>query len=360
MRNVFIVVALLSMTLSNLSGCAYIYSRTNNVAEKIDSLAKQKNYGLALKILSYVDKDHFNYVFLMSEKKRITAIAKKYEKNSIIEAESYAKKKQWALAMSSYDTALKNLPESIRIKKSRAKFIIKRDKYLKQLENKLLVSSAKTLSKKTATTKEIAQVIPENQQAKKRLSSHIKEVKLTANKLLECTEDSINNKDFQLAEECLSLASNLSDSKATDKKVTLLQRRIESYKNKQQKSQSKSILKLSKNLSQINSNQELIRYQQEISQYYLLNKSDRKAIKLKKELDEKIKLTLQSGIKQGQDLYSQGRIKPALTLWNELYQLDSGNTQLNDYIHRAEKVLKKIQSLSSKPNSLSLPKNKAE
>lgn len=340
----------------SLTSCAYIYSKSDNVAAKVENLAKSENYGLALDTLEYIQPDHFNYTFLMTEKKRISILAKEYEEKALLQASSQEKLKHWAEAMSTYDSALANLPKSTKLKNARAKFIIHRDKYLNQLKNKLLVSNAKTLSKKTATTKEIAQVNPEDAKAKKLLSSHIREVKLTANKLITCAEDGLKNKDLQLAEECLTLAKNLSTTLVTNKKIGLLNQALKKAKRTQSTTYKESIKTISMQLSQVKTNAELIRYRDEILAIYRRDKSNKRIISLKKALDSRISKAVSSGIKEGQDLYSQGRIQQALSQWNELLLLAPSNHKLIDYIDRAERVLKKLHSLSNSPNTVPLQK----
>ena len=356
MKKNLITILLLAVIQLSLTNCAYIYSKSDNVAAKVNYFAKKQQYGLALETLSFIQQDHYNYVFLMSEKKRISRLAAQYEKSTLEQAENFSKQKHWAEAMHLYDEAINNLPDSKKIKNARAKFIKKRDKYLKQLKNKLLVSSAKTLSKKTATTKEIAQVNPDDSKAKNLLSSHIREVKLTANKLITCAEDSIKNNDIQLAEECLSLASNLSTSEKTSKKIKYLNSKIKKEKTSRRKKNKKSIKVIKMSLAQVKNIPELIRYKKDIQAIYQQDKSNKKIIRLKKELDNRVDGILKKGIKEGQDLYSQGRIQQALNQWNQLYKLKPTDTRLNEYIHRAERVLKKLQSLSNNPNAISPPK----
>ncbi len=350
-----ILIVLVAVQLG-LSSCAYIYSKSDNVAARIEILANQEKYGLALDTLEFIQPDHFNYVFLMTEKKRIQALASRFEEKSLLQASIQEKNKHWAEAMKTYDSALDKLPKSRKLQEARNRFIIKRDKYLSQLRNKLLVSKAKTLSKKTATTKEIAQVNPDDTKAKKLLRSHIREIELTAEKLISCAEDGIKNKDIQLAEECLTLAGNLSTTKETNKKITALHKSLGKVRKKRIKSNKRSIQTINKQLAHIKTNAELIRYRKEILALYQQDKSNKKIIRLKKKLDIHIDKALKKGIKQGQELYSQGRIQPALNLWNELHQLAPNNQKLNDYIHRAKRVLKKLQSLSNNPNNIHLPK----
>jgi len=355
MKTFLTLLTLIAVQLS-LSNCAYIYSKSENVAARVNKLAKQEQYGIALDTLDYIKPDHFNYVFLMEEKKRITLLSKRFEEKTLSHAARQEKEKHWAEAINIYDDGLAKLPKSKKLQTARKKFIIKRDKYLNQLKNKLLVSSAKTLSKKTATTKEIAQVNPEDSKAKKMLRSHIREVELTAEKLIICAEDGIKNKDVPLAEECLTLASNLSPSKETSKKIQNLHSKLNKIKKTRKTVHKKSVKTISKKLSQVKTNAELIRYRKEVLALYKQDKSNKKIIKLKKELQIRINEVLKTGIKQGQNLYSQGRIKQALINWKELQQLEPGNAKLNDYIHRAERVLKKLQSLSKNPTPVQLPK----
>jgi len=347
------LITLITIHLS-LTSCAYIYSKSDHVATKVEKLANAENYGLAIETLNYIQADHPNYSFLMTEKQRISLLAEQYEEKSLLQASNYEKTHHWAEAMHTYESALSNLPKSVKLKKARSEFIIRRDKYLKQLKNKLLVSNAKTLSKKTATTKEIALVNPEDSKAKNLLSSHIREVKLTADKLIICVEDGLKSKDIQLAEECLTLASNLSTSITTNKKIKELRKAIKTAKRTQSKSHKESIKKITTKLSQVKTNTELRHYRDEVLSIYHQDKSNKKTIQLKKELDIRISKAVKTGIKQGQDLYSQGRIQPALNLWNETQLLEPSNHKLNDYIDRAERVLKKLHSLSSSPNTIPL------
>jgi len=355
MKTFLILISLVAIQLS-LSSCAYIYSKSGDVATRVEKLANNEQYGLALDTLEFIKADHFNYVFLMSEKKRIQILANRFEKKSLAQAEIQAKRKHWAKAMKTFDSALDKLPKSEKLLKARKKFIVKRDKYLSQLRNKLLVSSAKTLSKKTATTKEIAQVNPDDNKARKLLRSHIREIELTAEKLIACAEDGIKNKDIQLAEECLSLAKNLATTKSANKRITGLNKKLHRVRKKEIKSAKNSIQAISKKLARTKTNAQLIHCRKEILALYQRDKSNKKIIWLKKKLDIHIYKALKTGIKKGQELYSQGRIQPALNLWNELHQLAPSNQKLNNYINRAERVLRKLQSLSDNANAISLPK----
>jgi len=353
-----IILTLISLVIfqASLTSCAYIYSKSDNVANQVEKLAKKQQYGLALDTLDYIKPDHFNYDYLMVEKKRITLLANQYEKKSLSKASQHEKLKHWSKAMTTYDTALSNLPKSKSIKLARSKFIRKRDKYLNQLKNKLLVSNAKTLSKKTATTKEIAQVNPNDSKAKNILKTHIREIKLTADKLIICAEDGLKNGDIQLAEECITLASNLSTSITTKRKIRSLKTSLKKSKQNRSKTHKKSIKMISIELSKVKTNAELIRYRDEILKIYRQDKSNLKIIKLKKTLYTRISKSVEKGIKKGQDLYSQGRIQMALNQWNELQKLSPTNQRLNDYIDRAERVLKKIHSLSNNPSTVTPPK----
>lgn len=356
MKNITTLVALVILQAS-LSSCAYIYSKSDNVAAQVEKLSQKGKYGLALETLEYIKKDHFNYDFLMVEKKRITVLANKYEKKSLTKAKHQEKIKHWADAMATYDTALSNLPQNKKLKLARKKFIQKRDKYLNQLKNKLLVSKAKTLSKKTATTKEIAQVNPDDSKAKRILSSHIREVKLTAEKLITCAKDGIKNNDIPLTEECLTLASNLSTSVSTKKEIKILEKALSKAKKSRAKTHKKSITTISLKLSQVKTDAELIRYRDKILKIYRHDKSNPKIIKLKKALYLRIYDSVEKGIKKGQDFYSQGRIQLALNQWNETKKLSPSNHRLKDYIDRAERVLKKIHSLSKPSTVVVLPKS---
>ena len=111
MKKLLILISLIGMQFG-LSNCAYIYSKSDNVAARVEQLVKEEKYGLALDTLDFIRPDHFNYVFLMSEKKRIQALAHQFEQQALRQARTQADNKQWAKAMKTYDSALEKLPKS--------------------------------------------------------------------------------------------------------------------------------------------------------------------------------------------------------------------------------------------------------
>lgn len=68
---------------------------------------------------------------------------------------------------------------------------------------------------------------------------------------------------------------------------------------------------------------------------------------LQKQFQTQLNSRVETAIKRGNDLYSQGNIERALHVWHDARVLDPNNLELQSNIARAEKVLQNLRALST-------------
>jgi len=348
----FSLLLIFTVLVSQLGGCAYMYSRGTNVSEKIEELVKKDEYELALDTIRYIDKTHPQYAAIQKQREQVIAATKTFESNILDQGQRLTKQELWHEASRIYEYGQEKLPNSKKIQYAYKEFLHKRSQHLKQLEVKLLVSKGKSLSQTEEARKEIARVFPESSQAKKQLKQHYDEVELTAERLIACSEDAMQAKDLTLAKECLRLAKGLNPRKSLQKRIARLEKSYKKATHVEIKKQAPSINKYKKDLEKASSHEELANIQYKINQIYLRNKSNPELRNLKKELDKKVNLAVYKGIKMGSDQYSKGKLRDALSIWQAIEPLDPNNKKLKEYIHRAERVITKIESLSNQKDTV--------
>lgn len=72
---------------------------------------------------------------------------------------------------------------------------------------------------------------------------------------------------------------------------------------------------------------------------------------LQSQFQAQLNVRVETAIKRGNDLYSQGDIDRALDVWRQAKSLDPDNTRLLGNITRAEKVLQNLRALSTSPTA---------
>lgn len=354
MRRLLVVIPLFVMQLL-FGGCAYLSSYSSELPEKIDTLIQQQEYGEALAMLEYVRPSHAEYNKLMQQKKRIEKLIPKFETATIKKARKLTRQEKWYPAQQTYEQALKKVPQSKKIHDAQQKFLTQRDNYLKQLELTLLLNRAKWLIKNAPVQKEIVRVIPDEYQRYEELRDYQEKVDETANQLVKCVQSALNASNYNLAETCLSLSEKI-DSKNIDKKqLVSANRKLAQAEKIEVRKQNDKTRALIAELKQGYSEDNLRRAQYHLNVLRKQNSRDATSIKLRKQLNKRYREGIDQKIAAGRRLYSGGKIQEALDVWNSLLEIDPGNQKLQAHIDRAERVLKKLQRLSSEGAAVQPP-----
>ena len=355
MKRLLVVTPLLVIQLM-FGGCAYLSSFSADLPEKIDSLIQQQEYAEALAMLEYVRPSHADYSRLMQQKKRIEKLIPEFEKATIKKAQRLTRQEKWYPAQQTYEQALAKVPQSKAIRQAQEKFLQQRENYLKQLELSLLLNRANWLIKNAPIQKEIVRVIPDDYQRYDELRNYPELVDETANHLVECIKSALEASDYNLAETCLNLVEHI-DSKNVDKKqLAIAKKKLAQADKAEVRKQNNKTRALITELKQGYSEDNLRRARRHLNVLRKQNSRDITSIKLRKELERRYRKGIDQKIAAGRRLYSSGKIQEALDVWNSLLEIDPGNQKLEAHIDRAERVLKKLEKLSTEGAAVQPPK----
>ncbi len=344
-RQVLFISLILFQLLSG--GCAYLASYSSELPERIETLIQQQEYGEALQLLEYVRPTHTDYKRLMQQKKRVEKLVVKYERKTVLKADKLVRQGNWYSAEQTYAQALEKVPQSKKLQKAQAEFIVKRDNYLKQLELSLLLNRANWLIKNAPTQKEIVRVLPNDYQRYEELRNYPAKVEETAQLLVGCVQSALDAGDYNLAATCLKLAERIGAKNIDQKQLAKANKTLARAKKSEVKKQNNKTRALIAELKQGYSQDNLRRARHQLTVLERQNSRNRTAVKLRKELDKRYRQGIDQKIAAGRRLYSGGKIQEALDVWNSLLNIDPDNQKLQGHIDRAERVLQKLERLSN-------------
>lgn len=339
-----------------LQGCAYLNSLSSDLPQQIDEWAAAQEYGKALDTLSYVSKKHKQYALLKRQKRKIVLKAKEFELDQHLAAQSQEQKGQWHKADTIYSNALKKFPKSKLLNTEYPAFIVRRDKYLKDLEFKLSIAKGTWLIESTPLQKKIIHAAPEDYITQRRYEKNTRELQHTADELMTCTETAIQAGRFPLAETCLQTAEQLKAPYVDKEKLKRFRTQLKKSHKQLVKKQNAKTRALLSELKQGYSHENLQRAHRHLSEISEYKKQDKETKKLVKELDKYIKTGLAQRMEAGRRMYSNGQIQEALSIWIPLKSIAPENTKLNDHIERAKRVVNKLETLSNTPSPIAIPR----
>ena len=354
MRRLLVVIPLLVLQLL-FGGCAYLSSFSTELPDKIDSLIQQQEYGEALAMLDYVRPSHADYKQLMRQKKQIEKLIPEFETKTIQKAQKLIRQEQWYPAQQTYEQALAKVPQSKKIREAQQEFLTQRDNYLKQLELTLLLNRANWLIKNAPVQKEIVRVIPDDYQRYEELRNYPEKVDATADQLVQCVQSALDASNYDLAETCLKLAERIGSKNIDKKQLAVASKKLAEAEKAEVRKQNDKTRALIAELKQGYSQDNLRRARHQLDVLKKQNSRDRTSIKLRKQLEKRYREGIDQKIAAGRKLYSSGKIQEALDIWNSLLEIDPGNQKLEAHIDRAERVLKKLQRLSSEGAAVQPP-----
>jgi len=274
--------------------------------------------------------------------------ALQYETEVLSHGKQLLDDQHWQQAYLTYEQGLEKLPGSAAIQAAMHEFLLQRDAYIKQLSYQILLNKSQVILANDPLQKKITTAVPDDYAYQIQTRHHEEEKNDVAAKLIECAEYSLKANQLVTSQRCLSLASRLYD-KSPPKNQQVLQEQL----NKKRQALSRLLSETAQiNLSAAEDSLKNNRLKEAMD--YLkkvpAEEQQKPAVKkLQQQLSEKIKRAVKKGAARGRKLYSDGKIKAALERWQALLVLDPGNQELRKLIDRAERVLKKLKSLGSKP-----------
>ncbi len=330
-------------------GCAYLDARSSNLVEKIDALVVAQQYGHAREVLSRVSASHSDYPQVAALRKDIDKQAAAYEQLVLIKGENLEQQGQWYLAKREYRQALKNLPDSAKLKAVDQALSRKQEKRVAELELDLLIAQGEWLKQNLVIQKELALITPGNWLKESRRETLQKKSEKLAEELGREGKLAVERGELQRADQVLNAAMQLHPGAAIEETKKALVKKQETMASKQQQSriQSQKYMrkKLLASMQQAMDQNQLSRASLYVTRLRLLGKLNVKEQQLAQQLELRVHKQVEDNMAQGVEYYGLGQYKQAISSWQSVLELEPDNEQAAEHIERAERILEKLQRL---------------
>jgi len=357
----------LAFFLSTTSGCAYLTARSDGVAEKIDTLVEQQQYGRVQQILASVPASHPDYSHLSALPGEIEKLAETYQQQALIEGKRLEQQGQWLLARERYQQALRKLPDSEKLKAAQQALQLKQSAKEAALEFDLMMARGEWLKHNLVIQRELARITPSNWFREGRYEGVLREAKRLAEELGRHGARALEQGDLPRADRVSNLALQLYPGPAIEEirqalvreqqalaqeQQALADQQRQSQEADQQRKQ-QAIVQSQKDVRQTiraslqhalgqNSLSEALLIANQLEQLGELNTEEQQ---LMQQLARLVQQQVESDMNLGIEHYGQGDYQEAITLWRNVLALEPGNEQAADRIERAERILEKLQRL---------------
>lgn len=347
-----LVVSLLFLVQLFITSCAYINAQRDDVNSLITKWITEQEFDKARNTLTQVKTTHPQFLKLMLRKKEIFEKSNKFIATTIKQAHFFIKENKWEDAYTVYNFALTRVAQDKSLNSSYKSYLQKRKIYVNNLQHKLLIHNAERLIKDIPIQRKIALAIKETSVEENKLKRLQKKSLETVDSLVKCSSNYLELKKIKHAKYCIELAVKLGPSKELSIQLKQNQKKISKLtarkKQKKLHAESSSQSKTLKEYKAAFDKNDLFTASKKLDKLLAENKNNYEFTKLKTILDEAVNKKITTGIETGRILYSKGNIKLALDKWLRLKKIDPENIELKSHISRAERVLRKLRTLTNK------------
>ncbi|MDH5571070.1 MAG: tetratricopeptide repeat protein [Gammaproteobacteria bacterium] len=330
---------LILFILLQTQGCSHYYAQTKDLNERINEWLKNDEYSKIDSVLDVLTTDHPDYKAIKLKREKINVQKSIFIANTINNASKLVSDDKWQQAIDTYNISIRKLGDNKQIIAERDKLIKERNTQVHELRKNMLLRRSKALIQYAPIYNKLEKLIPEDYNARSDITRYNAETEEIATHLMNCGNQALENEDFSLAEECITLSNQLIP---TADKQKLLSRTHSKRKFIDNKRRSRELIE-SFNDAYASGDFPKARYHLET--LLALDPENKKALELKSQLDRNINSRIEKGITKGKSLYSQGKINQALEIWQELLSIDPKNEELTSLVARGKKVSKKIEKL---------------
>lgn len=209
-----------------------------------------------------------------------------------------------------------------------------------QLRKDMLLRRARALVQYEPIYQELETLLPQDNGAADDIRQYKAERRHIASNLYDCGTQSMLEKNYAQAEECLELSNKL---ESYGEKQALLEKARAIRKQQEDRRRSEQAMLA---YQQAYSAGNLAEARVQLEMLIGLAAENTQAIALRDRLDTEIKTRMNKDLEAARSLYSRGKISEALIICNNLILVDPKNEELLSLISRAEKVNKNIEKLS--------------
>ena len=348
---------ILLLCLFLLQSCALQKYKGKNLNTIVNQLVEENEFGEALYIIDNIKPTDKQYKKVVHKKKKIITkrdeyIAAKKQKINVLINDG-----KWDKANTVYLETLSKLSKTNSLNKEYDTFQKRREQHLRFVSYQLQINNAEKILKDRIVQQEIINIDPDKNQDSRQYKKYQRDLTLSYEELVECGLDALENKAYELAEQCLMLAEELIPNEALQVTILDIQKQMGKNKNKNINISKKGqkLLDLAQNsLTKLDLKQSYNYYQQIPNK----DKGSNKVKQFKNKLDTAIDTKVEQGIQMGRRFYRQGEVKRALAIWYEIKELVPNNEKVLNYINRAEGVIKKLDAIENDPEAIKIPAKK--
>lgn len=346
----------LLLLLLMLNGCSLLATVSGDLNTQLDHWEAAQEYGKALAALEHVRPEHPDYAQLMKRREAIRLKATRYESDTIAQATALARQGQWGEALARYDEARARLPASTALREGRAALEQQRTARLSALETELLLARGEGLAQLLPVQTARAAADPRSWRTQRELRQVRQEAERLGAELTRIGSAALERQELETARRSLSLALRLHATPEAQQAHREVQRRLAPPSSPPAKPASAPV----KPVGEDEQRELLQRYRNAfkarnwdearrlLAQLEGQPAPPPETAALRRQLDAEIGREVEQFTKQGITLYSNGNYEEALTAWRKAQQLDPDNERVRAHIERAERVLKKLQTLQEK------------
>jgi tetratricopeptide (TPR) repeat protein len=336
---------ILLIIFTQVSGCASYYASKSDYNEIINKWLSNNEYTKIQQSLKKLSKNHPDYKIISARKNELKLKEKKYIENSLVSAKKQLKQEKWQSALNVYETALEKVEDNKELLTAKDELIKERNTQVTELRKNMLLRRAKALVQYKPIYTKLKKLIPNDYSARYDINKFEDEKNEASRQLMDCGNQALTQKNYNLAEECFELSNKLIPLKDTQTLISKTKHIINRNDNK------KKTHDLINAYHQAYEAGNFPKARLHLDQLLIINPEHKKSQQLKQQLDRDINTRIEKGINLGKTQYSQGKINEALKTWQDSSKLDPKNEELSALINRAKKVSSKIEQLEKAPGN---------
>jgi tetratricopeptide (TPR) repeat protein len=343
-----------------LSACSTMPTGPERVA-RIDQLVARHEYAKAEALLADIDARDPAFEALVVRRRAIRPLIGRFEENVAERVNQLKLADEWPKAEAVLDEALAKLPESEALRKTERRFYADRDERLDQIDREISLLRGEHLAAKAPLVEMAEEVHPRSIKTRWQAYLHGRETEKLAAELTSCGELALEEARYDLAESCLKMAAALTEDESTATRLLALQERsareqAEAAAREKAEQEAEAAARLARKTEQVD--QLKTRYRdlvdagwwaaakEVLTELQEQVPEDPDVVTWSGELRKVVADRVEANIKEGQALYSRGRLHEALAVWQDAAKLAPENPVLQAHISRVERFIAKLERLN--------------
>jgi|GEM_PF-2440563 len=349
-------IPIIALTVLMTAGCALLEPIGMAPETRIEAHTGAGEYGRALALLDRQLAINPDDADLRRQRDAITAQAARFEQDILIDAAEHLRQDNWAAARQSYQHGLSILPDSQALAAARDAYESQRESHLGDLGTRLLLARAHGLVSERPLIDAIHRASPDSLRSRQQQRRTEQEARELADRLMNLGETALDRDDPLLAVEALTLAHALAPAQVSAERLEAAQQarlsRLAALRTRprprtddtgsNEPDQDEILMSRFQTAFQ---QDELLLARQQLEALEARQPGDAGLRPQRQMLNQAIDTRVSAGLEEGRRLYATGQIREALEIWRPLKALAPEHRELEAHVDRAERVLRRMETL---------------